>query len=120
MATLRNIARVLNDVSLKERVLGAIFTKVHAVAIDSNSTNSQKALAFNVFMDPYPQKYVEAAMRAIAGNPALNGLVSVTDDTGSSYSMDTSPITDEQIAAVIDSCWAALLAQQAAVQPPST
>lgn len=119
MATFRNAFRILKDPALTERVYGSILTKVHAVSIDTNSSATEKKIAFGIYMESYPQRYIDAAMRAIAGNPTLVDLVVVTE-TGTpeqgnvSYKLDTSPVSDEQIASVIDTCWAVLLAQQPA------
>lgn len=121
MASFRTVSRMLSNTYLAERVYGAILCKLRAVRLDPQAPELQKRLAYVLFLERAPQQWIDAAMRAIAANPDLQDLVVVTE-TGSiaegnlTARVNTEAITDEQIAAVVSLCWAALVEQQAAPQ----
>jgi len=116
MASFRTVQRMLSNTYLIERAYGAALCKLRAVMVDNGASTLEKGLAYALLMDRTPQSYVEPIVRAIAAHPVLQDLAVVTE-TGSvdkgdlTYKLNTEAITDAQIAAVTDACWAALVAK---------
>jgi hypothetical protein len=103
---LRTIFRLGQDTALRERALAAIMRKAVLVAGHPDSTDAARAFARNIVLGP--EQFVAPLVRVLSVTPGMVEKVAVQEPSPHEYSLDSSAITDDEIAAVCETCWAAL------------
>ncbi len=103
---LRTIYRLGEDAAIRQRGLAAIMRKAVLVAGHPDSTAEQKTFAKGIVLGP--EQFMVPLVRVLSVTPGIADKVVIVETVGHGYSLDSSAITDEEIAAVCETCWAAL------------